>query len=199
MDADLSWIYRFWKYVDKKGVDDCWEWTGAKTSNGGYGQLTLPKHNVQRAHRLSYFLANGYLDTKLFIRHKCDNPSCVNPNHLVEGTHQDNMNDMVERGRHKLPYCKNGHEYTEENTIHKSNGGRLCATCRAESRKKEKAKYREKRGDMFGKPVYKVRTHCPNNHKFSDENTYIRPDGYKECRTCRLEKTRAFRRKSKAN
>lgn len=91
---------RFWKNVDKSG--DCWVWTGL-VGPKGYGQLNVLVADVgwrtTRAHRLSYELAYGPIPPGLMIRHKCDNPPCVNPAHLETGTHEDNTRDMVERGR----------------------------------------------------------------------------------------------------
>jgi len=72
----------------------CIEWVGSKNTRG-YGIL-----NGIGTHRLSYMLFNGKINSKLFVLHKCDNPSCCNPKHLYLGTHQDNMNDIVNRNRH---------------------------------------------------------------------------------------------------
>lgn len=76
----------------------CLEWTAGK-SKKGYGKLQVgSKH--WRAHRLSYHLTNPNTDiTQLDICHSCDNPSCINPNHLFAGTRQDNIADMVSKGR----------------------------------------------------------------------------------------------------
>lgn len=82
-------------------IEECIEWRGAKTSTG-YG-LTKYKGRCVRAHRLIYCEANFI---KLFhidglcVMHTCDNPSCVNPKHLVLGTHLDNMKDKMAKGRH---------------------------------------------------------------------------------------------------
>lgn len=84
---------RFWKKVDKSG--DCWEWTAAKDT-GGYGQFRFNGKNV-KAHRVSFFLAHGTMPN--VCRHTCDNPSCVNPEHLLDGSHADNINDAHTRNR----------------------------------------------------------------------------------------------------
>lgn len=76
---------------------DCWLWTGAKTA-GGYGVFSLNRWTF-RAHRLAYLLANGELRVDRYVLHRCDNPGCVNPSHLYQGTALDNVRDMIERGR----------------------------------------------------------------------------------------------------
>lgn len=81
-------------------TNDCKLW-GKSTDRSGYGQLVT---NGKRylAHRLAYCKAHNleYSDIKgNLVRHKCDNPSCVNPEHLELGTHQDNMDDRNTRGR----------------------------------------------------------------------------------------------------
>lgn len=93
-------ILLFWKKV-KKGVseNDCWEWNAA-LDNRGYGKF----QNNLRSHRISYYLHNGFIpkfdkNTKSIIMHKCDNPKCVNPNHLTLGSLADNMLDAKIKGR----------------------------------------------------------------------------------------------------
>lgn len=88
---------RFWKHVDKNQENGCWNWTG--TRRRGYGQIWRNKETI-KAHRFSWVLHNGKIpEDKPFVLHRCDNPSCVNPNHLWVGTHQDNMNDKVNKNR----------------------------------------------------------------------------------------------------
>lgn len=85
-------LARFWSKVDKAG--DCWEWTAAKRSSG-YGAFWLGE--MQSAHRVAYRLTHGELPP--VVRHTCDNPACVRPDHLRGGTVQDNADDMVSKGR----------------------------------------------------------------------------------------------------
>ncbi|WP_221885021.1 HNH endonuclease signature motif containing protein [Variovorax sp. DXTD-1] len=74
----------------------CVEWQGAKSH--GYGVLGCGDKLVL-AHRLSYSLRHGPVPADLVVRHRCDNPACVNVEHLEIGTHKDNADDKVERGR----------------------------------------------------------------------------------------------------
>jgi hypothetical protein len=95
----------FWSFVDKKGEDECWPWKGGIDSNGyGYFEEN-DKHVI--SHRRAYELTNGPIPKGegyhgTVIRHTCDSPSCNNPSHLIPGTHQDNMVDMISRRRTKL-------------------------------------------------------------------------------------------------
>jgi hypothetical protein len=90
---------RFWKKVDVRGPDECWEWQSTKLETG-YGIIrNIAPHKPAHlfAHRVSYYLTRDD-PGPLYVRHTCDNPPCVNPTHLVLGTHQENMNDIKERG-----------------------------------------------------------------------------------------------------
>jgi len=86
---------RFWEKVDKSG--DCWEWT-ASTSNCGYGNIYCDG-TMSLAHRVAWEINIGVIPEGACVCHTCDNPSCVNPNHLFLGTHVDNMRDMSNKGR----------------------------------------------------------------------------------------------------
>lgn len=88
-------ICLFWMQVKKSG--HCWEWQGGLTQSG-YGRLYLNGKMV-RAHRISYFLHKGDIKEKNIICHSCDNPKCVNPEHLWQGSSKDNVQDMIRKGR----------------------------------------------------------------------------------------------------
>lgn len=97
----------FWKRVDK--TDYCWNWVGSKRR--GYGRFMF-RDKIIGTHRISYIIHKGEIPKGMLICHKCDNPSCVNPDHLFLGTHKDNAHDCVIKGRKWLNH---------NNTISKNN------------------------------------------------------------------------------
>lgn len=91
-------LISFMKKVYPEPNTGCWLW-GGKINQDGYGR-TLTKHlKLYNAHRLSYYLHNGDFDMKLYVLHKCDMPSCVNPDHLYLGDQLQNMKDREDRKR----------------------------------------------------------------------------------------------------
>lgn len=82
------------RVIRKEG---CWDWSGFKIK--GYGRV---RNNGKEtyAHRAAYVLFVGPIKEGLMVLHKCDNPSCSNPDHLYLGTYVDNMKDCVDRKRH---------------------------------------------------------------------------------------------------
>lgn len=104
MGKKVSIIERFWAKVNKLGpfsinnecLGRCWVWVAAKNKQG-YGRCWF-NNNTVSAHRVSWELHFGNPGTML-VRHKCDNPCCVNPTHLTLGTNADNSRDMVRRNR----------------------------------------------------------------------------------------------------
>lgn len=105
----------------------CWLWEGSLHSTG-YGTLYWDG-TTQFTHRLSYRTFRGEIPDKLYVLHRCDVRCCINPNHLFVGTHQDNMDDMVSKGRAGRDFverCKHGHD----NWVTIESGRRVCNTCR---------------------------------------------------------------------
>ena len=94
-------INNFYKRIKKTENDnECWEWQ-SRIDRDGYGEFRYDqqgKRYYRLAHRIALQLANTDIDSHLVL-HSCDNRKCCNPKHLRCGTHQENMNDMKERGR----------------------------------------------------------------------------------------------------
>jgi len=101
-EMDKAIIDRFWSKVNKDTDSGCWEWT-AYDHPSGYGNFFIGS-KAHKAHRISWEIHNGKIPTEdsyhgVCVLHKCDNPKCVNPAHLFLGTHADNMQDMISKGR----------------------------------------------------------------------------------------------------
>lgn len=132
----------------------CWSWIGYK--HRGYGRYRFNGEMIG-AHRISYAYFVEPLVPGMDICHHCDNPSCVNPFHLFQGTRSDNMFDMSNKGRHKngiKTHCKNGHPLSGDNLkiTTRPNGtiNRHCVTCWKESNRRYHQEYRKKGLHKFG-------------------------------------------------
>lgn len=141
---------QFWRSVAVGEPYSCWEWQCARQLNG-YGHLSFHGETTS-AHRVAYELAHGPIPDGLIICHRCDNPPCCNPAHLFIGTHKDNTQDAVTKGRmgvaiarrgpdHPLygrqpsartadgGLCRRGHPLEGDNVLRISGGRRRCRIC----------------------------------------------------------------------
>lgn len=140
----------------------CWAWTASLTTRG-YGQVWDAEARAPRpAHRVVYELLRGAIPGGLQLDHVCRNRACVNPAHLEAVTGRLN----TQRGALSRPVCQRGHP--------KDGLGR-CKTCHQEYTRDWKRANRSATGP---------RTACPRGHVFDAANTYVAPDGERQCREC---------------
>ena len=94
-------IERFMSHVSPEPNSGCWLWAGS-VNNSGYGMFCREQGKAGSAHRISYEIFCEPIPEGLHILHRCDNRVCVNPEHLFFGTNQDNIADMVQKGRQRV-------------------------------------------------------------------------------------------------
>jgi hypothetical protein len=130
----------------------CKIWQGSKRSSGRNGQAFYPSMRYMgKTIAVTRYIKGVLLGESiegLCVMHTCDNTLCLNPEHLIVGTHSDNMRDKLAKGRDpnkSKTHCKEGHLFDEENTIYRKNGARSCRTCMRSFYNKFDAKNREKR------------------------------------------------------
>lgn len=104
-----------------KSESGCWLWTGATSGGDGrheykYGYINIDG-KATRAHRVLYEKTNNISLGEKHLLHKCDNPKCVNPNHLFIGTYKDNSDDMIAKGRDRHPRGEDNHSKLTESQV----------------------------------------------------------------------------------
>lgn len=133
MQRQDEWMPRFLSKIDRSG--DCHIWRGQKT-NGGYGVFSVAGMTLL-AHRLVRAMHGGDTSAAV-VMHTCDNPSCVNPDHLQDGTYLDNSRDMVEKGRQPDPanlgqHLKDRHNHPKARRVSTPSGEFASAALAAEA------------------------------------------------------------------
>lgn len=146
----IPWYQRLTQAPDS----DCWLFSGSLDTDG-YGQVfraTRKNPTTVRVHRLAWEEVNGPIPAGMRVLHSCDVRACCNPAHLFLGTQQDNVTDMMQKGRFKgrsslnalKTHCPQGHEYTPENTkVYR--GMRSCVRCYKE---RGLARYYRKKAEL---------------------------------------------------
>lgn len=155
----------FWDQVEKSPEPECWIWKGATKGKESqkYGSFYF-RGASWLAHRVAWVLTFGEipeLDSADYrgtcVLHRCDNPLCVNPGHLFLGTHQDNMDDKMQKSRDisQKPFCKHGHPRTPENLYTSKVGLRSCRLCH---REREARRYAARHAEKIANQVPYRRT-----------------------------------------
>lgn len=123
-------IERRFKAKTTLNFNGCWEWTGSVRKDG-YGRFRI-NGKTFLAHRVAYYIHNGHWPVTN-VCHSCDNPSCVNPEHLFPGSQKDNMQDCLIKNRNFFKaktHCKRGHPLHGDNVYRNPAGARVCKLCR---------------------------------------------------------------------
>lgn len=133
-------------------MDGCDTWEGP-TNGRGYGLVFFKVDGKQRnigAHRLIWMQNHGHLESRQVVMHLCDNPACINIDHLAVGSQGDNLRDMAAKGRHhnqRKTECPKGHPYDETNTRINHRGKRECRICAAAKSRADYEAWKAKRSD----------------------------------------------------
>jgi hypothetical protein len=108
-------------FIPKREKNTCWVWQGGRNGEGEpYGRFGLKQGKTVYAHRYARELIHGPIPEGVCVLHKCDNPPCVNPDHLFLGTRADNNADKMMKGRFPVPKGElNGRSILTEQNVHK--------------------------------------------------------------------------------
>lgn len=217
----LTDLERFAKYYTCDLATGCWNWHGAfdgqprdgDNPRGRYGRFVIKKRTMG-AHRASYELHRGPAPKGMQACHKCDNPACVNPDHLFLGTHQDNTDDKVAKGRCAMsrgfrPRLGTGvsHQTTRGQVVNTNCSvcglameQRYCGwkrgamPCCSDKCKSEKLRALRRAG-VIGQKTGNKRMAVPTNAQYISGN-YVVPSSCAYCHKPTMQRLSAYRREN---
>lgn len=158
VNKPISVEERIMQFINIKDENECWEFAGFKNKDG-YGKIGISNGKVDSTHRIIYKIHNGDIPNNMVVMHTCDNPSCCNPKHLILGTQNDNIQDMVSKQR-------NVYKTKEDSHFAKLTEGQVTEI---------RNKYTGKRGEKVKlakeyNVVVTTITNILNNKSWKDEN-----------------------------
>lgn len=192
----------------------CVEWIGSRNAQG-YGMRYF-EGRYRPTHRLMYEAVEGDIPKGMMVLHSCDNPPCMNRDHLSLGTATDNIRQAVARDRHSWAsktHCKHGHEYAGENLYICKEGRRHCKTCnRIKIRMRAGWPEDLARSTPAGKlgfvpPMVRVApetgrkpksSHCGKGHALTGANRYVNTRGYVNCNQCQRDARNRYAKRIRA-
>lgn len=125
---------KFLNKISKTGT--CWLWTG-HINNCGYGRYSGDNLHSKYAHRIMFYMHNGYLPKyPRVVGHTCNVRNCVNPEHLIDQSQSDNVKQYTK----EITHCPKGHPYSPENTYIRPSGARKCRECHRINETKRRGK-----------------------------------------------------------
>jgi len=178
-------------------------WLRPSIFTGGYLGVTLYENKKRFPRTVHALVAITFLGPRpegYEIRHLNGDPTDSRAENLAYGTHSENMLDKVKHGTHHLAnrtHCPKGHPYSGDNLIIESDGGRKCRTCKNDRKRSPeylaKQRLRQKAAREAAaatRAPRELKTHCKHGHPYDEENTRVRTNGGRVCRTCHRDRER---------
>jgi hypothetical protein len=180
---------RFQKHTIPEPNSGCLLWTGS-CDQKGYAQLRISEKQLKYASHVALELAGRPLPKGLLALHHCDNPYCVNADHLFAGTQKDNIADMMSKGRQDHSGLEIGRriKFTKEKEVAfilYQQGKKPTEIAKQFGVTASAVLLWMKEWGHNASPQH-LRQYCPSGHFYSEENTYVGPThGDRQCRECK--------------